>query len=102
MEQILKDQQRTDYLNQLGYQVLRFWDHEVLQELDSVLESIRIHLMNDPHPNPVRMARGGSVRRPTAACPSPPLPGRERGEEERSRRVSSRDCPAGGYPDPMG
>ena len=78
MEQISKDQQRTDYLNQLGYQVLRFWDHEVLEELDSVLESIRIHLMNDPHPNPVRMARGGSNRRPIAAQRSRPLPKRER------------------------
>lgn len=61
--QVLKDRIRTDSLNQMGYQVLRFWDHEVLQELDSVLESIRLALTN-PHPHP--------------------LPERERGKENRA------------------
>ncbi len=48
-EQVLKDQKRTAYLNQMGYQVLRFWDHEVLQEPDSVLEAIRL-ILTDPLP----------------------------------------------------
>ncbi|MBI1977746.1 MAG: endonuclease domain-containing protein [Candidatus Omnitrophica bacterium] len=29
-KQLLKDEKRTAYLVQMGYQVLRFWDHEVL------------------------------------------------------------------------
>ncbi len=49
---ILKDQKRTDYLTQMGCRVLRFWDHEVLLELDSVLEAIRL-VLNDPHPHPL-------------------------------------------------
>lgn len=52
-EQALKDQERTIYLNHMGYRVLRFWDHEVLQELDSVLEAIRLTLLEGPHPNPL-------------------------------------------------
>ena len=51
-EQALKDQKRTLDINQMGYQVLRFWDHEVLQELDTVLEAIRLAL-GDPHPSPL-------------------------------------------------
>ena len=35
-----KDKDRTMWLMQRGYQVLRFWDNEVLQNVDSVLERI--------------------------------------------------------------
>ena len=57
-QQILKDQKRTKFLNQKGYQVLRLWDHEVLQSLDSVLEKIYLTL-TDPHPDPLpRRERG--------------------------------------------
>lgn len=34
------------------FQVIRFWDHEVLKETNSVLESIKTTLMN-PHPDPL-------------------------------------------------
>ena len=36
-----KDKQRTDWLNQEGYQVIRFWDNDVLTDTDGVLERIR-------------------------------------------------------------
>jgi very-short-patch-repair endonuclease len=35
-----KDEDRTMWLRERGYQVLRFWDNEVLQNVDSVLERI--------------------------------------------------------------
>jgi very-short-patch-repair endonuclease len=35
-----KDEERTKWLQQRGYQVIRFWDNEVLQNIDSVLEKI--------------------------------------------------------------
>jgi very-short-patch-repair endonuclease len=35
-----KDEVRTKWLQQRGYQVIRFWDNEVLQNIDSVLEKI--------------------------------------------------------------
>ncbi len=34
------DRERTRYLERKGYRVIRFWDHEVLLELDRVLEQI--------------------------------------------------------------
>ena len=34
------DHQRTEYLKQQGFQVLRFWNHEVFNQLDVVLEQI--------------------------------------------------------------
>ena len=34
------DQRRTEYLTRLGYRVLRFWDHEVLSDLEAVLQRI--------------------------------------------------------------
>ena len=47
-----KDQRRTQFLNRKGYRVLRFWDHEVLNETETVLEVIRLAL-EDPHPRPL-------------------------------------------------
>lgn len=46
---------RSQYLNQLGYNVLRFWNHEVLQETPAVVEKIRIsinELIPSPQPSP--------------------------------------------------
>jgi very-short-patch-repair endonuclease len=34
------DQRRTEYLESLGYRVLRFWNEEVLDNIDGVLEHI--------------------------------------------------------------
>ena len=41
LEQIAYDQQRTSYLEQLGFRVIRFWNHDVLRQLGCVLEQIR-------------------------------------------------------------
>ena len=35
------DLRRTQFLESQGYQVLRFWDTEVLQQLDAVVEVIQ-------------------------------------------------------------
>lgn len=34
------DERRTQYLQREGYRVLRFWNHEVMQEIDAVLDTI--------------------------------------------------------------
>ena len=39
-EQIEYDEQRTAFLNAQGYWVLRFWNNEVLQQTEAVLEKI--------------------------------------------------------------
>jgi very-short-patch-repair endonuclease len=35
-----RDDRRTAYLNRLGWQVLRFWNNEILRQTDGVLEVI--------------------------------------------------------------
>jgi very-short-patch-repair endonuclease len=39
-----EDKRRDAFLMRQGYRVLRFWDHEVLQELDAVLERVAVAL----------------------------------------------------------
>ena len=49
------DVKRSDYLNERGLRVLRFWNNEVLKESESVLSVILSSLAEDnpPHPNPL-------------------------------------------------
>ena len=61
-EQQEQDNQRTRYLHALGYRVLRFWNHEVLNDLDAVLEAIRIAIVvRSPHPNPLPEGEGATA-----------------------------------------
>ena len=41
-EQIDQDAERTSFLNQRGFKVVRFWNNEVVDNLDGVLESLRL------------------------------------------------------------
>lgn len=50
-EQIGYDQERDQWLRSQGYTVLRFWNNEVTQHLEDVLERIRLTL--SPVPSPV-------------------------------------------------
>jgi very-short-patch-repair endonuclease len=38
--QILSDKQRTEWIEQQGFRVLRFWDNEVMQNIEAVKEAI--------------------------------------------------------------
>lgn len=38
------DDERTQYLEQKGFRVIRYWNHQVLTELDVVLKDIRLKL----------------------------------------------------------
>jgi very-short-patch-repair endonuclease len=40
-DQLLYDERRTAYLEDQGIKVLRFWNHDVLRETETVLEVIR-------------------------------------------------------------
>ena len=58
------DGQRTRYLAEAGYRVLRFWNPEVLTQIQAVLERIS-EALTDPHPNPLPgqgEGAGGPVR----------------------------------------
>jgi very-short-patch-repair endonuclease len=49
-EQMTYDQHRDAWLRSQGYTVLRFWNNDVMQRLESVLERIRCTLSPDPSP----------------------------------------------------
>jgi very-short-patch-repair endonuclease len=38
--QVVYDEQRTAWIAKRGFRVLRFWDHEVMQNIDAVKEAI--------------------------------------------------------------
>ena len=59
-ENMKYDQQRDAWLRSQGYAVLRFWNKEVMQQLESVLESIRLAVALSPNPSP---ASGRGERR---------------------------------------
>ena len=40
LENVAYDERRTAFLRSKGFRVLRFWDHDVLQDTDAVLHSI--------------------------------------------------------------
>ncbi len=46
LEQREYDQERTKYLNALGYKVIRFWNKDVMKNLDGVILAI-LHAMED-------------------------------------------------------
>ncbi len=46
------DETRTKFLTSRGYRVLRFWNNEVLEEIDGVMEAIYAALNSAPPPLP--------------------------------------------------
>ena len=51
------DTNRDKWLIEQGYSILRFWDNEVLMNLEGALEMIRTKLRY-PHPNPLPPPEG--------------------------------------------
>jgi len=47
-----KDLIRDQTLAKAGFSVMRFWNNQVLNELESVVEAIWLALEPHPHPNP--------------------------------------------------
>ena len=52
LDQRVNDRIRTEYLESLGYKVLRFWNDEILKDTRTVLDCIYSHLIESPLPNP--------------------------------------------------
>ncbi len=46
LEQEEYDEERTKYLNSLGYKVIRFWNNDVMNEIEGVILAI-LHAMED-------------------------------------------------------
>ncbi|HEV8344568.1 MAG TPA: endonuclease domain-containing protein [Candidatus Binatia bacterium] len=51
-DRVKADQFRTSFIEECGYRVLRFWDNEVMENIDAVLEQI-LRALSDPHPCPL-------------------------------------------------
>jgi very-short-patch-repair endonuclease len=51
-EHFLADKERTAFLENEGYQVLRFWNTDVMRNIDGVLEEIVRALTPTPNPSP--------------------------------------------------
>ncbi len=51
-EMLEEDRRRTEFLQSQRYQVLRFWDTEALQQLDTMVEVIH-RALQSPHPHPL-------------------------------------------------
>ena len=51
-EQRMSDASRTAWLSSRGFRVIRYWNNEVLEDIDSVMESIRMTLDGKTAPSP--------------------------------------------------
>ena len=53
-----KDSERTKWLESQGFKILRFWNNEVLMNIEGVLEVIRETCLCHPPPAPSHQGRG--------------------------------------------
>jgi very-short-patch-repair endonuclease len=74
-EAVAYDAERTAFLESRGYKVLRFWNNQVLHELDGVLAAIAAHLPSPLAGEGGAKRRMGGARRSRARASGPhPLP----------------------------
>jgi very-short-patch-repair endonuclease len=55
---VAKDEARTAYLEARGYRVVRFWNNDVLERIEGVVNEIEVALKTWPPPNPPPSGRG--------------------------------------------
>lgn len=51
---------RTKFLKSEGYRVIRFWNNEVMDNLEGVVKRIELELSDRPSPNPSRTREGSA------------------------------------------
>ena len=65
-EQERRDAARTRFLESEGYRVMRFWNNDVLGNIDGVLEMIQSAILATPTPTPPHKGEGKvNARRPS-------------------------------------
>jgi very-short-patch-repair endonuclease len=52
------DARRTAYLKSMGCRIIRFWNNDVLENTDGVVQAIERVLLDNPSPNPSRRREG--------------------------------------------
>jgi very-short-patch-repair endonuclease len=60
--QVARDAKRTKFLESKGYRVLRFWNNDVLQNINGVLEVIQNTILSTPTPIPSPQGGGEHLR----------------------------------------
>jgi len=59
------DESRTQELQAAGFHVLRFWNNEILKEIEAVREKIWLAVQElQPHPPPSLPLEGGGIKKP--------------------------------------
>jgi very-short-patch-repair endonuclease len=53
-----EDRKRTVYLRMRGYRVVRFWNNDIIENIDGVVETIERILRTSPPPAPPASGRG--------------------------------------------
>ena len=61
LEQVEDDLKRSVFLESLGYNPIRFWNHEIPGDIQTVLEQVHGYLIEAPSPQPTPGGRGGKV-----------------------------------------
>jgi adenine-specific DNA-methyltransferase len=64
-ERTKADQERTNYLNRQGFRVIRFWNHDVLDRTEYVLQEIW-RALQPPSPRPLPPQKTWEEREPSA------------------------------------
>jgi adenine-specific DNA-methyltransferase len=62
-----KDIRRQRYLESQGYRVIRFWNEDVLEDVDAVVRAIAQAAGLPPHPSPLPQRVAGDVDGPLRA-----------------------------------
>ena len=57
-ERAAYDEARTRYLEVQGWRVIRFWNNDVLRNLEGVIDTIERTLADRPSPSPSRLREG--------------------------------------------
>jgi len=70
-----EDNTRDALLAEAGYRILRFWNNEVMENIDGVLERIRLAVIAaHPHPDPLparERGHSGAEGSEKCSCPAP-------------------------------
>ncbi len=68
LEQVEDDLKRSVFLESLGYKVIRFWNHEILGDIHTVLEAIHGYLIEAPSPSPLPGGEGVMLETILRSC----------------------------------
>ncbi|HEY0148533.1 MAG TPA: DUF559 domain-containing protein [Allosphingosinicella sp.] len=59
------DARRTCFLESAGYRVIRFWNHDILENMDGVLQVVGVAFEAGPPPGPLPAGEGGKSATPS-------------------------------------